>query len=177
MIKTNKNAAKLEYSWNYFTVHVCLARYVLVPPKSCPIYNWPISNSSDSVWIVYAWLSILVQVYICVVTESRTITLALIIHRLEQREHNYTEAKTNIAIGSTISSTKWVWIKIAKSLPKDCTYIFTGRCWPGFGIRALRAPVFIGSLTRKTGRCASLQPSTPRPSLYNCLPVRFTIYT
>jgi hypothetical protein len=36
--------------------------------------------------------------------------------------------------------------------------VFTSGFWPRVRARALRAPVFLGSLTRQTGRCASLLP-------------------
>ncbi len=44
-------------------------------------------------------------------------------------------------------------------------YIGTSGFWPRVRARALRAPVFLGSLPRPTGRCAP-----PRPSQLRCSP-------
>ena len=41
----------------------------------------------------------------------------------------------------------------------------TSGFWPRVRARALRAPVFLGSLPRQTGRCA---PPPPRPSQFRC---------
>jgi hypothetical protein len=43
-------------------------------------------------------------------------------------------------------------------------YLVTSRFWPRVRARALRAPVFLGSLPRPTGRCAP----PPRPSQLRC---------
>jgi hypothetical protein len=44
------------------------------------------------------------------------------------------------------------------------TYIVTSGFWPRVRARALRAPIFLGSLPRQTGRCAP----PPRPSQLRC---------
>ncbi len=44
-------------------------------------------------------------------------------------------------------------------------HIMTSGFWPRVRARALRAPVFLSSLTHKTGRCAP-----PRPSQVRCSP-------
>ena len=44
-------------------------------------------------------------------------------------------------------------------------YYETSGFWPRVRARALRAPVFLGTLPRQTGRCA---PSPPRPSQLCC---------
>jgi hypothetical protein len=51
-----------------------------------------------------------------------------------------------------------------RSLPLGKIYLTSG-FWPRVRARALRAPVFLGFLTRQTGRCAP-----PRPSQLRCSP-------
>jgi hypothetical protein len=46
-------------------------------------------------------------------------------------------------------------------------YISTSGFWPRVRARALRAPVFLGSLPRPTGRCAPPRPSQLRCSTIN----------
>ncbi len=59
-----------------------------------------------------------------------------------------------------ITTTQILWKFISAH---SCYYRKTSGFWPRVRARALRAPVFLGSLLRPTGRCAH-----PRPSQLRC---------
>jgi hypothetical protein len=60
-------------------------------------------------------------------------------------------------------SLKWSKFRCIKSYKQKTLneYINTSGFWPRVRARALRAPVFLGSLPRQTGRCAPTHPPPP----------------